>query len=220
MDDQSPNEFMKAGANKARPSLIPVEFRRALREAEETRGAPDELEISDVYALVEQYEQGVTNGVEGMHILIQASQYLQDVVEEHAGLFLPGLARVFTMGARKYSPNNWMKCTYVDRFRYVDAFYRHAYAWQRGEDIDAESGDHHLFHAACCLAILHGIDIMQPLLAPPVKKPARKNGIITEEVLDNALAQSGVTAARDQRASQVLSTNPCRPIDLKGNDVG
>jgi len=56
------------------------------------------------------------------------------------------LSRVYTMGAEKYSPFNWLK-GYKWSLSY-DALYRHIEATRRGEWVDRESGLPHLAHAA------------------------------------------------------------------------
>ena len=66
--------------------------------------------------------------------------------------FLWGLARVLAFGAKKYSAHNWRLGITTDRL--YDALQRHVTAWNDGEDIDAESGLHHLDHAACELMFL------------------------------------------------------------------
>ena len=52
-------------------------------------------------------------------------------------------AEVLTFGAQKYAPDNWKK---VDVKRYYDAFERHMNAFQLGEELDSDSGLHHLKH--------------------------------------------------------------------------
>lgn len=61
-------------------------------------------------------------------------------------------AEVFTYGAAKYEARNWEKG--FDWSRIYGATLRHLWAWFRGEDIDKESGYHHLAHAACCVLML------------------------------------------------------------------
>jgi hypothetical protein len=56
-------------------------------------------------------------------------------------------------GARKYSPDNWRKVP-DGRRRYFGAMMRHAWAYWRGEERDAESGLHHLAHAGACILFL------------------------------------------------------------------
>lgn len=61
-------------------------------------------------------------------------------------------AEVLTIGAAKYSPNNWAAGS--DWSRYFSALQRHLWAWQGGENTDPETGKSHLAHASCCLAFL------------------------------------------------------------------
>ncbi len=53
------------------------------------------------------------------------------------------LAEAFKEGARKYGPYNW-RTKKVQAMIYLDAILRHALAVIDGEDIDPESGKHHL----------------------------------------------------------------------------
>jgi len=70
------------------------------------------------------------------------------------------MAKVFTYGAQKYDDWNWSK-----GFPWLQPYasmMRHLMAWHEGEDVDPESGLHHLSHAACNMAMLlhyikHGI---------------------------------------------------------------
>lgn len=65
---------------------------------------------------------------------------------------LEATGRVLTFGAKKYNRDNWHRNkSYA---RYYDALLRHLFAWWRGEDRDAETGESHLAHAACCLFFL------------------------------------------------------------------
>lgn len=52
------------------------------------------------------------------------------------------LARVFTIGARKYGDNNWRNG--FDFSRVLAALERHLEAWKAGEVIDQTDGQHHL----------------------------------------------------------------------------
>lgn len=65
---------------------------------------------------------------------------------------IKAMAEVITYGAKKYQANNWQTCTDTDRF--VGAIYRHIEAWRAGEELDPESGLHHLAHAMTNLAYL------------------------------------------------------------------
>lgn len=64
---------------------------------------------------------------------------------------------VLTFGAQKYERDNWQKVPDSKR-RYFDALQRHLWAWKQGEQIDPESGRHHLAHALCCLMFLYEHD--------------------------------------------------------------
>ena len=64
---------------------------------------------------------------------------------------LDSMVKVLSIGARKYTPDNWRK---VEQERYWDAFYRHIMAHHSGEAVDPETGEPHLTHALCCLAFI------------------------------------------------------------------
>lgn len=59
--------------------------------------------------------------------------------------FLEGIAKVLTMGAQKYAPDNWKK---VGKDEYVRAIMSHYIKWRKGELLDSESGLPHLYHMA------------------------------------------------------------------------
>jgi len=65
------------------------------------------------------------------------------------------IVRVLTYGAKKYNAHNWNKCNSITR--YFGACLRHLFAWLRGEDIDPESGIHHLAHAGCSVIFMLGL---------------------------------------------------------------
>jgi len=67
-----------------------------------------------------------------------------------------GMAVVFAYGARKYSAHNWC-ADGVTYGRYYGALLRHLNSWWSGETWDAETGESHLDHALCCLAILKAL---------------------------------------------------------------
>jgi hypothetical protein len=74
-------------------------------------------------------------------------------------LALQETVKVLTFGAQKYERDNWQKVPDAKR-RYFDALQRHVWAWKQGEQLDSESGIHHLAHAMCCLMFLYEHDIM------------------------------------------------------------
>lgn len=65
---------------------------------------------------------------------------------------MEGTAAVLTHGANKYGERNWEKGLAYSRC--YAAVLRHLFAWWKGEDLDRESGMHHLHHAACELMFL------------------------------------------------------------------
>lgn len=81
-------------------------------------------------------------------------------------LGLEGAAQVLTYGNDKYaldhrvSENNWMKG--IRWSRMFGATMRHLWAWMRGEDLDPESGLHHLDHATANVLILRGLTAIDP----------------------------------------------------------
>jgi hypothetical protein len=63
------------------------------------------------------------------------------------------IIEILAFGAEKYGENNWQN---VEPFkeRYYSALMRHITAWFNSEELDQESGKHHLAHAGCCLIFL------------------------------------------------------------------
>lgn len=68
--------------------------------------------------------------------------------------FALDLAKVLTMGAEKYGPENWKTTDNAHR-RYLDALHRHLNAFERGQWDDPESGRSHLAHVAANAMFLH-----------------------------------------------------------------
>ena len=60
------------------------------------------------------------------------------------------VARVLQYGATKYAPENWRHLDNL-RGRYLGAAGRHINAFQRGEQLDDESG---MYHLACAITSL------------------------------------------------------------------
>jgi len=58
------------------------------------------------------------------------------------------LARVYTIGAKKYADRNWELGLKYSRI--LGALMRHLEAYRGGEDIDPEGGQHHLSSVAWC----------------------------------------------------------------------
>ena len=66
--------------------------------------------------------------------------------------FLEGVGKVLGFGARKYDAHNWRNG--INYSRLIASAYRHLAAFNRGEDVDAESGLSHLHHLGCCIMFL------------------------------------------------------------------
>ena len=65
---------------------------------------------------------------------------------------LEKIAEIFTFGMKKYGDWNWSGG--IQYSRIYGAIMRHLNAWQRGENIDPESGKSHLYHAGCGIMML------------------------------------------------------------------
>tara|TARA_B100000131_G_C18096323_1_gene604164 strand:+ start:1459 stop:1737 length:279 start_codon:yes stop_codon:yes gene_type:complete len=75
-----------------------------------------------------------------------------DLLDPYA---LEDMAKVLTMGAKKYGRYNWKN---VDEHRYVAAMMRHFEAYRKGEPCDPESGLSHLAHAMVNLMFLYNFE--------------------------------------------------------------
>jgi hypothetical protein len=62
------------------------------------------------------------------------------------------IAKVLSYGAAKYSDRNWEKG--MDYHKLYAPIQRHLWKWWQGEELDEESGLHHLAHAACDILML------------------------------------------------------------------
>lgn len=63
-----------------------------------------------------------------------------------------GVGAILTFGAKKYGERNWELG--MSWGRVYGALLRHLTAWQKGENLDPETGKSHLWHAGCCIAFL------------------------------------------------------------------
>lgn len=63
-----------------------------------------------------------------------------------------GVQRVLEFGAKKYAAHNWRKpCEW---YRYYNAIIRHALKIHAGEEVDADSGEMHIYCVGCSLMFL------------------------------------------------------------------
>lgn len=81
---------------------------------------------------------------------------------------LEEVAKVLTLGAKKYSERNWEEGILWGRC-YAAAL-RHLFSWHRGETQDPETGLNHLAHAACNILFLLEFSKTHPELDNRPKK--------------------------------------------------
>ena len=74
--------------------------------------------------------------------------------------FLKMVADVLTYGCLKYERDNWLNVPNAKE-RYKDALLRHIYSYLSGEQIDPETGFHHLAHATCNIMFLFEFDRLE-----------------------------------------------------------
>lgn len=72
------------------------------------------------------------------------------------------LARVYTIGAKKYADRNWEKG--LGWGRIFAAMMRHSWKWWRGETHDPVDGQHHLSSVAWCAFALMEYEQTHPEL--------------------------------------------------------
>jgi hypothetical protein len=70
------------------------------------------------------------------------------------------LGDIYLYGCKKYDENNWRKG--MEWGKIFAAFNRHSGQWQNGEDMDGESGMHHLGHSLWQLFCLRWFETYKP----------------------------------------------------------
>ena len=65
---------------------------------------------------------------------------------------LEEVAKTLAYGSEKYEEHNWRKG--LGWSRCMGSCLRHIFLWMKGQDIDQESGLHHIAHAACNLLFI------------------------------------------------------------------
>jgi hypothetical protein len=88
---------------------------------------------------------------------------------------LEAVARVLTIGAKKYDRDNWKKVPDA-QYRYIGAALRHINELQKGNLVDDETGEHHFAHAICCLMFVldsyeSGVPLPGNLIDAPAQSP-------------------------------------------------
>lgn len=85
--------------------------------------------------------------------------------------FLEGTAKAFAYGAKKYGKHNYRQG--IEMTRLLDAAMRHIIAFSDNEDLDKESGQSHLAHAAASIAMAFYMQANKPELDDRFKKGSR-----------------------------------------------
>lgn len=73
-------------------------------------------------------------------------------IELFPGDVLHAISDILTFGAKKYADRNWELG--MNWSRPFGALMRHMWKWFQGENLDAETGKSHLWHAGCCIVFL------------------------------------------------------------------
>jgi hypothetical protein len=89
-------------------------------------------------------------------------------------IWVLGVGRVLTFGAKKYSTWNWAKG--LSRTRLLASVLRHLFAYLGGEDLDPETGLLHLDHASCELMFASHLHHSRPDLDDRWKEPKSTAG--------------------------------------------
>jgi hypothetical protein len=74
--------------------------------------------------------------------------------------FVEDMAKVLTMGARKYGVDNYKKANVEERQLYIGAIHRHLNAWQQGKKCDSETEINHLVSVAINAMFLYHFDFL------------------------------------------------------------
>jgi len=70
-------------------------------------------------------------------------------------LAMEAVSQVFGYGAKKYGEHNWARYSTSWKWgQMIGSMLRHIFAWMRRENLDPESGMHHLAHAGCNVMML------------------------------------------------------------------
>jgi hypothetical protein len=121
----------------------------AWQDSKGNSGTDDNVFVARATPEMEQYTNSITQGRK-----FDGGKLEYGLLPPHA---LKETVKVLTFGAQKYERDNWQKVPDSKR-RYFDALQRHLWAWKEGEEVDPESGIHHLAHAMCCLMFLYEHD--------------------------------------------------------------
>lgn len=143
------------------PGLNATEFERALR-AEALEKDEHHLILPKFPEIVSDEESLTSGNYSGETAEEQPENSGQKSLRFNKGkiqcqevdpLFILGIGEVLTKSRAKYEHFNWQKDTPFSTP--YDSLMRHLMAFQMGEEVDPETGCHHLLHAASNLMFLH-----------------------------------------------------------------
>lgn len=112
------------------------------------------------------------------------------------------LARVFTIGSKKYGDNNWRGGFKYSRV--IAALIRHLEAFRRGEKYDPEDGQLHLSSVAWCAYVLMEFDEFKLGEDDRIKQNAK----ITPKRAKMQKMQEFIATPKKRRLSSVRAKKP------------
>ena len=115
------------------------------------------------------------------------------------------LAKVFEAGAKKYERDNWMLGLENDKL--MDSALRHLQAYAGGEEVDTETGCHHLAHADWNVKVL-----LEQVLASKLEIPLSKTQ--TKRVMESPVILP------TQEAVEKFVKDRIEPLNLKSDVLG
>lgn len=131
------------------------------------------FEIADAKEMNERFLGGRKNDQEKVQLELLST------------IWLMGVGKVLTYGAKKYAPDNWRKGMKLRRM--IGACMRHLTAFNDGEDKDPETGLSHIYHASCNLMFIAELFETMPDLVDDRYKSHKIEGLsIQEEIAKKA----------------------------------
>lgn len=137
----------KYDTGKPRPTLIPAEVYRAVLTTPFVPRAMGPLEDIPLAML----EADWLSALDGVQDLLCPAPHPDSRLHG-----IDQIVGVLEFGASKYGANNWQG---VEPNRYVEAAWRHFFAYCNGQGTDTESGLPHLAHLGACLVFLVWFDV-------------------------------------------------------------
>jgi hypothetical protein len=75
--------------------------------------------------------------------------------------FIEDMAKVLTIGAKKYGKGNYKKADKDQQNLYIGAIHRHLNAWQQGKKLDEETKLNHLISVSINAMFLYYFDLLE-----------------------------------------------------------